>query len=125
MCKVRVAWGLYPSVEHAYVAAKTVNKTQRQLIQRIDKPSDVKNYGRTLRLRDDWDQVKLKMMRAAVYAKFVNPDLRSLLIDTGDQELVEGNTWGDTFWGICNGEGENHLGRILMDVRAHLKDYHE
>jgi len=49
-------------------------------------------------------------------------DLRILLLDTGDRELVEGNTWDDRFWGVCEGVGENHLGRLLMKIRAELRE---
>jgi ribA/ribD-fused uncharacterized protein len=69
-------------------------------------------------MRDDWDDVKLGIMRDLVSRKFKqNKDLRLMLEATGDQELVEGNTWNDTFWGVCNGEGCNWLGKILMEVR--------
>jgi predicted NAD-dependent protein-ADP-ribosyltransferase YbiA (DUF1768 family) len=51
-----------------------------------------------------------------------NPELRVKLLNTGDLQLVEGNYWGDTFWGVCNGKGENHLGKILMRVRKELAD---
>jgi predicted NAD-dependent protein-ADP-ribosyltransferase YbiA (DUF1768 family) len=60
-------------------------------------------------------------MEGLVRQKFSkDPVLRQRLLDTGDQDLVEGNTWGDTFWGVCRGQGSNWLGRILMDVRAEL-----
>lgn len=49
------------------------------------------------------------------------PELRTKLLSTGDLEIIEGNHWGDTFWGVCNGTGENHLGRILMQVREDLR----
>ena len=50
-----------------------------------------------------------------------DPEYRQRLLDTGDRELIEGNTWGDRFWGVCRGEGENKLGRILMRVRDELR----
>ncbi len=50
-----------------------------------------------------------------------NPELCRLLLSTGNRSLVEENTWGDTFWGTVNGYGENHLGRILIDIRAKLQ----
>jgi len=65
-----------------------------------------------------WDGAKLGIMAQLVVQKFTNNAvLAQRLHDTGDAELIEGNTWGDTFWGICKGKGENHLGRILMEVR--------
>ena len=53
--------------------------------------------------------------------KFNIPELKQKLLETGNTELVEGNTWGDTFWGVYNVEGENILGRLLMKVREELK----
>jgi len=61
-------------------------------------------------------------MADIVYQKFLqNPELRDKLLATNDAYLVEGNNWKDTYWGICNGVGENWLGRILMIVRHALK----
>jgi predicted NAD-dependent protein-ADP-ribosyltransferase YbiA (DUF1768 family) len=60
-------------------------------------------------------------MNWGVREKFKNEELAQLLIDTDDHELIEGNWWHDYFWGVCNGKGENHLGKILMDVREELK----
>ena len=55
---------------------------------------------------------------------YQNDDLADCLVDTGDQPLIEGNTWGDRFWGVCGGTGMNHLGRLLMEVREELQaDY--
>lgn len=66
--------------------------------------------------------MKLDVMEACVRDKFTrNADLRRRLLETGDAELVEGNTWGDRFWGVCDGEGENHLGRVLIKVRGELR----
>lgn len=53
--------------------------------------------------------------------KMSEPKLRSQLLSTGTAELVEGNWWNDRYWGVCNGRGENHLGKILMRIREELK----
>ncbi|MCH7737275.1 MAG: NADAR family protein [Chloroflexi bacterium] len=53
--------------------------------------------------------------------KFRDPVLRQMLLDTGDLELVEGNNWGDRFWGRVSGVGDNHLGRLLMQVRGECR----
>ena len=54
-------------------------------------------------------------------AKFTqNPELAEKLLATGEQELVEGNNWNDTFWGMCRGKGKNMLGNILMKIREEL-----
>jgi len=122
----------YPSVEHYYVAMKIKNDQQidgryityidcREMIAKMPDPSKVKQFGKILKLRKDWDDVKLDVMLWGIREKFKNEDLRQLLTETGDEELVEGNWWGDKFWGVSNGEGENHLGKILMKVREELK----
>lgn len=84
-------------------------------------PSDAKRLGRRVHLRKDWEQVKEQIMYNICKCKFIqNDDLRHLLIETGGHELVEGNTWGDKIWGVCDGVGENRLGEILMRIRAEL-----
>lgn len=114
---------VYPTVEHAYQAAKTKDRNLRKSIQRCKSPADAKRLARTFALRSDWHLVKVAIMSDLVLQKFgLHDDLREMLLATGDEELQEGNTWGDTFWGVCRGKGENHLGKILMNVRAKLRD---
>jgi ribA/ribD-fused uncharacterized protein len=73
-------------------------------------------------MRPDWEQVKILIMTSLVRDKFTrHQDLKEQLLATGDAELIEGNWWGDTFWGVCKGKGENHLGKVLMKVREELK----
>lgn len=111
----------YPSSEHAFVAAKTQDMTIRRVIQRMSTPGAVKKYGRQLRLRPDWNAYRLVAMENIVRAKFtLNPELKEKLINTGDAELIEGNWWNDTYWGVCNGVGQNHLGKILMKIREEI-----
>ncbi len=111
----------YPTSEHAYQAAKTLNENSRMNISILNTPADAKRYGKTVQLRPYWDEMKVKVMEEIVRAKFIqNPSLREKLLATDDIILEEGNTWGDTYWGICKGEGENHLGKILMDLRESL-----
>lgn len=82
-------------------------------------PKEAKHLGRRVKLRPDWEEVKYQVMYEICLAKFwQNPKLRALLLATGSAELVEGNTWGDRVWGVCNGAGENHLGKTLMRIRA-------
>jgi len=111
---------IYTTVEHAYVAAKTTDQATREHINQIASAGDVKRYGRKIKMRSDWDGIKLELMGQLVRRKFEHADLAKLLLATGDAELVEGNHWGDRFWGVCNGHGQNHLGKILMQVRAEL-----
>lgn len=113
---------LYPTAEHAYQAFKTTDLDTRRHMAKIKSPGAVKHFSRTLRLRKNWDALRVGFMLRVVRAKFFqNPSLGQLLIDTCDVPLVEGNYWGDTFWGICNGQGENNLGVLLMQVRAELR----
>lgn len=122
-CPIEFEGITYPSVEHAYVAAKTEDERTRQIIAGIGTAREVKAYGRKLKLRPGWNEMRLQVMEDLVRQKFtVHPMLRQALIDTGDHELVEGNYWGDTFWGVDlrTGIGHNHLGRILMKVRSEL-----
>ncbi|MEA2735214.1 MAG: hypothetical protein QOE14_1665, partial [Humisphaera sp.] len=112
----------YPSSEHAYQAAKTLDVAERKKIAATTSPADAKRAGRALKLRDDWETAKFDVMERCVRDKFTrHPDLRQKLLATGDAELIEGNTWGDRVWGVYQGEGANHLGRILMKVRAELR----
>lgn len=115
----------FPTVEHAFVAAKTLDRTERARISNIGSPRDAKRAGRKLRLRADWEQIKVEIMAGLVTQKFQIPHLADSLAATGTAPLIEGNRWHDTFWGVCTGcyrgcdyVGANHLGQILMAVRA-------
>ena len=114
---------VYPTSEHAYHAAKTYRMEDRQEILRAATPAEAKRLGRYVNLRVDWtDEVKTHVMFMVVLAKFLaNPLLRNDLLATGQLPLIEGNTWGDTFWGQVNGEGQNRLGKILVATRSILR----
>lgn len=114
----------YPSVEHAYQAAKTLDKAAQRAIRFAEKPGQAKKLGKKVEMRPDWDQIKLQVMEDLTRQKYNrNPELKAKLLATGDADLQEGNTWNDTFWGINvkTGEGENNLGKILMKVRDELR----
>lgn len=110
----------YPTVEHAYQAAKTHSISLRQEVALLDSPGKAKRAGKKLPLRDDWEDIKIDVMRLLLEKKFKSyPDLMQKLIDTNPQELIEGNTWGDRFWGQCPiGNGKNTLGKLLMSIRT-------
>lgn len=115
---------MYPTSEHAYQAAKTLDIYQRHNVAMQKTPALAKRYGKAVSMRPDWDDVKLDVMEDILYDKFCrHPKLTEMLLATEDAELVEGNTWGDKFWGVCDGEGENHLGKLLMSVRECLNNY--
>lgn len=107
----------YPTAENAYQAAKTTNHAERKPF-RYYKPGDAKRAGRRLILRSNWDEIKISIMQDVLQAKFSNRILYQKLLNTGDQELIEGNYWNDRFWGVCRGRGENHLGQLLMKIRG-------
>jgi ribA/ribD-fused uncharacterized protein len=112
---------LYHSVEHAYVAAKTLNPIECAHIAALDTPAKAKQYGKSIDLRADWNDVRLRVMETLLRKKFNNLHYKTLLLRTGTEDIVEGNTWGDTFWGVCEGEGENNLGKLLMQIRADIR----
>lgn len=113
----------YSTVEHAYQASKTIYPEERIAIRDAETPAKAKRLGKLIIYRADWEDIKLDVMEALVRQKFTEHHmLADKLIATGDHELVEGNWWGDTYWGVCKGIGENHLGKILMKVRSELRD---
>lgn len=108
----------YPTSEHAYQAAKSLNDNTRENISILNTPAEAKKYGRSVQLRPYWDEMKISVMEEIVRIKFTqNPSLQEKLLATGDLLLEEGNNWGDTYWGVCNSKGSNHLGIILMELR--------
>lgn len=112
---------IYRSAEHAYQAQKTENVHEKIFIRNAISAREAKKRGRNVVCRSDWDLIKLDVMRGVVKAKFSqNLDLSERLVNTYPIVLVEGNWWGDTFWGMCNKRGENHLGKILMEVRNEI-----
>ena len=119
-CKVEFDGDIYSSVEHAYQAAKTFDLAKRKLI-RESTAGKAKQIGKTIELVPDWEQIKLEVMRDLLMQKFSQEPFRSQLIATGDCFIEETNWWGDVFWGVCCGKGLNHLGRMIMDIRADLQ----
>jgi len=109
-----------PTLEHAFQAAKAVRREDFEAICRAATPGAAKRLGKTIPIRGDWDAVKLRVMEDLLRQKFSNPELRKKLLETRGSELVEGNDWGDIFWGVCRGKGENHLGKLLMKIRDSL-----
>lgn len=115
---------LYPSVEHAYQAAKTLDAGEREHIREAPSPGSAKQRGRKVTIRPDWDdKMRLVIMQGLLAQKFLTEPMRSWLLLTGDVHIAEGNVWGDTFWGVIpSGHGENHLGKMLMALRADLRN---
>jgi len=112
------------TVEHYFQAMKTLDSAEQERIRMAMTPGHAKRLGRTVHLRNDWEQVKEVVMLKALRVKFENPELRQKLLDTNSDVLEEGNTWNDRYWGkdLNTGVGHNRLGNLLMQVRAELKD---
>lgn len=108
---------LYPTVEHAFQAAKSLSPEVRACVRAAPTAAQAKRIGRHVELRADWEAVKVVIMRDLLARKFMWPVHSDVLAATEDRVLVEGNTWGDHFWGVCAGRGENMLGALLMSIR--------
>lgn len=115
---------MYRSVEAAYQAAKTVDKAERKKIQNVLFAGQAKKLGQTVTLRHGWEGMKLEVMYDLLKQKFAVEPLKKMLLDTEDAVLLEGNTWGDRFFGVekegGKWVGQNHLGKLLMRVRQEL-----
>lgn len=125
LCSVLYRGVAYPSVEHAYCSAKSEKPEWKQFCANPDNTSGkIKREARKITIREDWDDMRVYVMAQCLWSKFTdNPELQQLLLDTGDENIQEGNKWGDKFWGIDlnTGEGENRLGRLIMLIRSHLR----
>lgn len=109
------------TVEHHYQAAKTDDPVWAAKILGARTPGEAKRLGRKCPIRPTWEREKVTVMLVLLRQKFSHPELAQRLLATGDVKLIEGNTWGDTFWGKVNGKGKNYLGKLLMQVREELR----
>jgi nicotinate (nicotinamide) nucleotide adenylyltransferase len=112
----------YKNAEAAFQAQKTLDPDERLSFSNLS-GAQSKSKGRSVLLRKDWDEIKLTVMEEIVRAKFTqNPNLAQMLSATGDRLIEEGNSWNDRYWGVDvkSGKGENHLGQILMKIRAEI-----
>ncbi|MFL5807381.1 MAG: NADAR family protein [Roseiflexaceae bacterium] len=114
----------WPTSEHYFQAQKFAGTPHEELVQRAKTPKQAAEMGRdrSWPLRADWEQVKDNVMREAVLAKFLtHHDIQQILLDTGDEELIEATT-NDYYWGCgTNNTGKNMLGKILMEVREEIR----
>lgn len=110
----------YRCSEAAYMAEKTDVHSEKIHLSLLDGP-EAKKYGQTVTLRPKWNEVRVSAMRYVLWEKFTHsPELEHLLLTTYPKHIEETNWWNDTFWGVCGGVGENHLGQTLMWVRDEL-----
>lgn len=118
----------YPTNEHFFQAMKTLDLDERRRIANALTPGQAKRMGRRVTLRPDWEEVKEDVMFLGLCLKFADDQLADWLLETGDEELVEGTTWHDNEWGNCtcqkckNVPGKNKLGKLLMKVRGMIKE---
>jgi len=117
----------YKTSEHAFNAGKTTDPERRLWVAAAPSPGEAKERGRRLKLRPEWDEkIRYEVMADVLFAKFAYDAerVRRLML-TGDRHLIEGNDWHDVHWGVCScrnhGFGENHLGRLLMELREKLR----
>lgn len=114
----------WPTSEHYFQAQKFADTEHEELIRHASTPGQAAKMGRDRNrpLRADWEEIRKDVMKLATYCKFTqHPELRQLLLDTGDAWLVE-RTTDDHYWGDGgDGSGQNMLGRTLMDIRNLLK----
>jgi hypothetical protein len=116
----------YITMEHFYQSRKAIGSAFQEWIRLAPNPYLAMKAGRILRagkpleLRADWENIKLSIMLVGLRLKFKDPELRKKLLDTGDAYLYEDSP-SDTYWGLVNGQGENHLGKLIMKVRDEMK----
>jgi len=116
----------YQTAEHAFQASKAIDTINMKYVAFAATPALAKMRGRQVQMRPDWDFIKERVMYEIVHEKFFQDStLAQKLIDTGSEDLVEINDWGDYFWGAdSRGDGKNKLGKILMKVRNELNAKH-
>jgi N-glycosidase YbiA len=121
-CSVPVGSVVAPSVEHAFQMMKTFSEEAFRWVCASETPVVARRRGKKVPMRDDWFSVRVLVMEQALRRKFTpGSELASKLLATGDAELVEGNNWKDSFWGVYRGKGENNLGKLLMRIRGELR----
>ena len=118
----RIGGMTWKSVDHFVFANRAIKEGDREAVRLAETPVGARNVSKEIRWRPDWKEADAENMEAAVEAKFMqNVDLGRRLLCTRDTELIHENRWGDKLWGICNGEGENLLGKLLMEIREKLE----
>lgn len=124
-CEINYNGNAFRSVEHAYQSQKNDDKEWLQYCIDEQSAGKVKKRSMSITVREDWQEINMTIMETLLRQKFSKQPFKNLLITTGNQNIQEGNHWGDTFWGIdlknSPNQGENHLGRMLMEIRKDLQ----
>ena len=114
----------YATSEHLYQSMKMQNREDAEKVRLAPTPAKAKSLGNELTPKKDWEKIKINVMKDIVELKFFqNFAIYKKLLETGKAHLIEGNTWKDDFWGVYQGAGENHLGKILMQIRNNASDW--
>jgi len=119
----------WSTTEHIYQAMKVEGNHPSEHIRLARLPGIAKAWGQRVKLRSDWDQIKVKAMLDILRLKFTQTDtLTQKLLDTGDVKITEGNSWHDNIWGDCTCsrcakiKGHNLLGKLLMLIRKEIRE---
>lgn len=123
-CEIVLDGITYRSTEHAYMSAKSHDPEWKEFCRTTEDAAIVKRTSYEIEYREDWDDVKIDVMRKCITQKFNQEPFRTKLLDTGDQYIQEGNWWNDTFWGVDLKAdppvGKNILGKLIMEIRSTL-----
>ena len=123
-CEIVLDRRKYASVEHAYMSAKSDSLSWKEFCASDVTPGEVKRASRSLSylhcLVENWDDIRIDVMRECLKQKFSQEPYRTWLRETGNEYIQEGNTWHDQFWGVefHTGQGENRLGKLIMEIRT-------
>ena len=120
-CNVQTTGLSLAILKRVFILKKTLASV-RIKISKLSEPAKAKSAGNKVDLRPDWESVKYQVMLDINRLKFEDPNLEAKLLNTGEAYLEETNWWGDVYWGVCNGIGENNLGEILMLVRGEKQE---
>jgi len=117
-CVIEYKGYLFTCVESAYQSMKCDLLIDKKKFIGID-GYKAKKLGQKIAIRSDWDNIKFRVMKEILEIKFNKEPFRSKLLEI-DGQITEFNYWRDTYWGVCNGVGDNNLGKILMNIRDRL-----
>lgn len=122
-CEINYNGNVFGSSEAAYMSRKNNSKSWLSTCINTKNPILVKTMSHSIYIIKKWPEIKLQVMSDILRIKFSIPELQAKLFETGDEEIYEGNTWNDRYWGVdhLTLQGENHLGKLLMNIREQIK----
>jgi len=114
----------YPSVEHAYCSFKSNDlEWKKTCADKNITSAQIKKLAKSIKVVDNWDDIKLSIMEKCIDQKYNQEPFKTLLLETKNEMIQEGNYWNDTYWGFClkTNKGKNNLGKLLMEKRKQLR----